>query len=238
MSHPQGYSNPHPDTIHKESLCILISTSDISHLKTPKSYRPKSSVWEWKYIRVRSLSHHHDQPVCFTFSPYNVTFSTADLQTWKPRFRISPCLGSFLVSVAALWHATLHSVRSSSYLWQLALFIKDHYGMKEWAYIQEVDRQCHLLLLGSRKDCKQISIFAPTTQNRFPAASSWGSESCLEQRVNSWQEAIKVSFIHSHYCFYVFAIMFIDMFEQSTSCSSVQLPVKMGHLSRNKPRSF
>lgn len=110
--------------------------------------------------------------------------------------------------------------------------------MKEWAYIQEVDRHCHLLLLGSREDCKQISIFAPTTQNRFPAASSWGSESCLEQRVNSWQEAIKVSFIHSHYCFYVFAIMFIDMFEQSTSCSSVQLPVKMGHLSRNKPRSF
>lgn len=81
-------------------------------------------------------------------------------------------------------------------------------------------------------------LLAPTTQNRFPAASSWRSESCLEKRVNSWQEAIKVSFIHSHYCFYVFAIMFIDMFERSTSCSSVQLPVKMGHLSRNKPRSF
>lgn len=32
--------------------------------------------------------------------------------------------------------------------------------------------------------------------------------------------------------------MFIDMFERSTSCSSVPLPVKMGYLSRNKPRSF
>lgn len=84
---------------------------------------------------------------------------------------------------------------------------------------------------------KSVSL-APTTQKSFPAASSTGSEICLEYRVNSQQEAIKVSFIHSHYCFYVFAIMFIDMFERSTSCSSVQLPVKMGHLSRNKPRRF
>lgn len=77
----------------------------------------------------------------------------------------------------------------------------------------------------------KISMLVKAKSQGFP----WRSKSCLEQRVNSWQEVIKVSFIHSHYCLYVFAIMFIDMFERSTSCSSVQLPVKMGHLSRKKP---
>lgn len=67
-----------------------------------------------------------------------------------------------------------------------------------------------------------------------PKTLLWKSKSCLEHYVNSRQEEIKVNFIHSCYCLYIFAIMFIDMFEWSTSCSSVQLPVKMGHLSRNK----
>lgn len=108
---------------------------------------------------------------------------------------------------------------------------------KVCAFIRPV-RHGHLQLAVSRKTAIQLAFLVRTSQNRFPVASSWGSKSCLEQRVNSRQEAIKVSFIHSHYCFYVFAIMFIDMFERSTSCSSVQLPVKMGHLSRNKPHSF
>lgn len=145
-------------------------------------------------------------------------------------------LGIFIVtSIAVPWHWMFRPARAWCHLWQLASFTKDHHGMKLRACIWDGEH-CYLLLPVSREDCNQIS--APQPKTDFPAASSWGSESCLEQRVNSWQEAIKVSFIHSHYCFYVFAIMFIDMFERSTSCSSVQLPVKMGHLSRNKPRSF
>lgn len=147
-------------------------------------------------------------------------------------------LGTFiLMSSPVLCHWSFHPVRP------FPTCSKWHYLSKTiiaWNNMHKFELEgivtFHFQSLG-KATTKSVPL-DPATLRSFPAASSGGSEICLECRVNSRQEAIKVSFIHSHYCFYVFAIMFIDMFERSTSCSSVQLPVKMGHLSRNKPHRF
>lgn len=103
-SHRKGQIIAHPDTIHEDTLCSLVSTSNISSwskqlqaLGAQFSRRGHQDEVPLPLLWLVSL---FSIPPCF----HSSIRLTTDLQPWKPECGISPCLGIFpVIRIAVLW---------------------------------------------------------------------------------------------------------------------------------------